>query len=69
MPFAAHVAVEVGGVCVNPAECVYADASGVVVIPRASLQRVIDEALRVEAEDARSLEEIAGEQPEETSDG
>jgi hypothetical protein len=31
------------------------------VIPRASLQRVIDEALRVEAEDARSLEEIAAE--------
>jgi regulator of RNase E activity RraA len=69
MPFAANVAVEVGGVCVIPGDYVYADASGAVVIPRASLQRVIDEALRVEAEDAHSLEEIAAEQPEETSDG
>jgi regulator of RNase E activity RraA len=68
MPFAANVAVEVGGVCVIPGDYVYADASGAVVIPRASLQRVIDEALRVEAEDARSLEEIAVEEPEEMSD-
>ena len=51
-----------------PGDYVYADASGAVVIPRASLQRVIDEALRVEAEDARSLEEIAVEEPEEMSD-
>jgi regulator of RNase E activity RraA len=69
MPFAANVAVEIGGVCVIPGDYVYADASGAVVIPRASLQRVIDEALSVEAEDARSLEEIATEQHEETSHG
>jgi regulator of RNase E activity RraA len=68
MPFAANVAVEVGGVCVIPGDYVYADASGAVVIPQASLERVIDEALRVEAEDANSLEDIAAEQPEETSD-
>lgn len=61
MPFAANVAVEISGVCVAPGDYLYADASGAVVIPRASLQRVIDEALRVEAEDARSLEEIAAE--------
>jgi regulator of RNase E activity RraA len=64
VPFAANVAVEVGGVCVIPGDYVYADSSGAVVIPRASLQRVIDQALSVEAEDARSLEEIATEQPE-----
>jgi regulator of RNase E activity RraA len=69
MPFAANVAVEIGGVCVIPGDYVYADASGAVVIPRASLQRVIDEALRVEAEDARSLEEIAKERPGEMSKG
>jgi regulator of RNase E activity RraA len=63
MPFAANVAVEIGGVCVVPGDYVYANASGAVVIPRGSLQRVIDEALRVEAEDARSLEQIAAEQP------
>jgi len=61
MPFAANVAVEVGGVCVIPGDYVYADASGAVVIPRASLQQVIDEALDVEAADARSLEEIRSE--------
>jgi regulator of RNase E activity RraA len=59
MPFAANVAVEIGGVCVIPGDYLYADASGAVVIPSASLQRVIDEALRVEAEDARALEQIA----------
>jgi regulator of RNase E activity RraA len=62
MPFAANVAVEIGGVCVIPGDYVYADASGAVVIPRASLQRVIAEALNVEAEDARSLQDIATEQ-------
>jgi regulator of RNase E activity RraA len=67
MPFAANVAVEIGGVCVIPGDYVYADASGAVVIPRASLQRVIDEALTVEAEDARSLEQIAAEKPDATS--
>jgi regulator of RNase E activity RraA len=59
MPFAANVAVEIGGVCVIPGDYVCADASGAVVIPQASLQRVIDEALTVEAEDARLLERIA----------
>jgi regulator of RNase E activity RraA len=68
MPFAANVAVEIGGVCVIPGDYVYADASGAVVIPQASLQRVIAEALNVEGEDARSLQEIATEQPGETPD-
>jgi regulator of RNase E activity RraA len=63
MPFAANVPVEIGGVCALPGDYVYADASGAVVIPRTSLQRVIDEALTVEAEDARSLKQIATEQP------
>ena len=62
MPFAANVAVEIGGVSVVPGDYVYADSSGAVVIPRTSLRRVIDEALKVEGEDAQSMEEIAGEQ-------
>jgi regulator of RNase E activity RraA len=61
MPFAANVAVEIGGVGVVPGDYLYADESGAVVIPRASLKRVIDEALNVEGEDATSLEEIAAE--------
>lgn len=64
MPFAANVAVDVGGVCVVPGDYVYADASGAVVIPEASLQRVLDEALAIEAEDARFAEGIAGEDAE-----
>jgi regulator of RNase E activity RraA len=63
MPFAANIPVEIGGVCVTPGDYLYADTSGAVVIPAASLQRVIHEAQRVEAEDARSLEEIADEEP------
>jgi regulator of RNase E activity RraA len=63
MPFAANIGVEIGGVCVIPGDYLYADASGAVVIPRASLKRVIDEALKVEAEDAKMLEEIATEHP------
>jgi regulator of RNase E activity RraA len=62
MPFAADVTVEIGGVSVVPGDYVYADSSGAVVIPRTSLRRVIDEALKVEGEDAQSMEEIAGEQ-------
>lgn len=58
MPFAANVAVEIAGVCVIPGDYIYADASGAVVIPQASLQQVIEEALTVEAEDARSLRQI-----------
>ena len=63
MPFAANVAVEVGGICVVPGDYLYADASGAVVIPNGSLQRVVDEALNIEAEDARFAEEIASEHP------
>lgn len=61
MPFAADVAVEIGGVCVVPGDYVYADASGAVVIPAASRDRVIDEAIGIEAEDARFAEEVANE--------
>jgi regulator of RNase E activity RraA len=69
MPFAANVPVEVAGVSVIPGDYVYADSSGAVVIPRASLHRVIEEALKIEAEDAQSMEEIAAERPGEPSDG
>ncbi|NDV08826.1 hypothetical protein GXW84_30830 [Rhodococcus sp. IEGM 248] len=63
MPFAANVAVEVDGACVMPGDYLYADASGAVVIPAASLHRVIDEAIDIEAEDSRFAEEIAQEDP------
>ena len=61
VPFAANVAVEIGGVCVIPGDYIYADPSGAVVIPEQGLERVIDEALKVENEDSQSLEEMAAE--------
>jgi regulator of RNase E activity RraA len=69
MPFAANVPVEIGGVCVIPGDYLYADASGAVVIPRASVDQVIYEALRVEADDARSLEAIATERSSRATHG
>ena len=61
MPFAANVAIEVGGVCVVPGDYLYADASGAVVIPANTKDRVIDEAIAIEAEDRRSEQVIANE--------
>ena len=58
MPFAANLAVEAGGVCVVPGDFLYADSSGAVVIPADSLNRVSDEARRVEVEDARAAADI-----------
>lgn len=63
MPFAADIAVEVGGVCVVPGDYAYADSSGAVVIPADSLRRVVQEAARVEADDDRSAEQIRTEDP------
>lgn len=62
MPFAANVAVEVGGVCLVPGDYVYADSSGAVVIPAGSLRRVLDEAHRIEAEDVQATAQIQGEE-------
>lgn len=63
MPFAANIAVEIGGVCLTPGDYVYADTSGAVVIPAASLDRVLDEAHRVEAEDTEFVAKIRDEDP------
>ncbi|MFD1276177.1 hypothetical protein ACFQ51_44345 [Streptomyces kaempferi] len=41
MPYASRVAVEISGVCVSPGDYVYMDNAGGVVIPAASLDRVI----------------------------
>lgn len=58
MPFAANVAIEVGGACLVPGDHVYADSSGAVVIPADDLGWVLDEAQRIEAEDARAAAQI-----------
>ena len=51
MPYTANATVDIAGVCVTPGDYVFADASGAVVIPQASLDRVLDAARAVEAED------------------
>jgi regulator of RNase E activity RraA len=61
MPYAANVAVEVGGVCVMPGDYVYVDCSGGVVIPAQSLRRVLDMARQVVAEDDEYLTQLRDE--------
>lgn len=62
-PCAADVPVEVGGVCITPGDFVYADQTGGVVIPAASVDDVFAEARRVDAEDQKALREIRTENP------
>ena len=61
MPYAANIAVEVGGVLITPGDYVYADSAGAVVIPAGSLDRVLEEASKIDAEDRESLEQIRNE--------
>lgn len=63
MPYAAGVAVEVDGVTIIPGDYLYVDATGGVVIPATSLDRVLDEAARVETEDAEFAAQIRTEDP------
>jgi regulator of RNase E activity RraA len=63
MPYAAGQPVVLGGVCVMPGDYIYVDASGGVVIPATDVSRVLDEAVRIEAEDARFVEGIHAERP------
>jgi regulator of RNase E activity RraA len=60
MPYAADVAVEIGGVMVTPGDWVCADASGAVVIPAYSIDRVLAAAEDIAAEDTRFPDRIRG---------
>lgn len=63
MPYMVNVPISVCGVTVVPGDYVYADDSGAAIIPAAVLQSVFQEALRVEAEDERSILNIRPEDP------
>jgi len=63
VPFAADIPVSVGGVTVVPGDYVFADSSGTAIIPASGLQKVLEEAVRVEEEDDRAMEEIRREDP------
>jgi regulator of RNase E activity RraA len=58
MPYAANVAVEVGGVLITPGDYIYADSAGGVVIPAGSVDRVLDQAANLEAEDDEAIDQI-----------
>jgi regulator of RNase E activity RraA len=63
MPFDVNVPVSVGGVTVVPGDFIYADDSGAAIVPASVLQPVLEEAIRVEEADARSIERIRREDP------
>lgn len=63
-PYAADVPVQVGGVTVVPGDYVYADRTGAVVIPAASLDRVLAEAKKIHETDLGFLVTIREEDPE-----
>ena len=62
-PYQANVPVVVSQVGIHPGDLVFADASGAVVIPASQLDDVVDEAMRVNAEDRASIDNIANESP------
>jgi 4-hydroxy-4-methyl-2-oxoglutarate aldolase len=63
IPFAANIPVSINGVAVLPGDYIYADSSGVAIIPAARLQDIFEEAVRVEEEDDRYMEDIKHEDP------
>ncbi len=69
MPYAANVPASIGGVAVFPGDYVFADSSGAAIIPAGDIQAILEEALRVEVEDARSIETIRHENPEDVLKG
>ena len=60
-PFQANVPVVISGVGIIPGEFILADASGAVVIPERQVEEVLEEAVRVGEEDARSAKDIRAE--------
>lgn len=62
-PFQANVPVVISGVGIWPGDYVHADSSGAVVIPGSQVEEVLEEAVRVAAEDQGYIEEIESEDP------
>lgn len=60
MPCAVNVPVALDGATVMPGDIVYADASGVIIIPAADLGRVIESARQIEREDAARVAKTLG---------
>jgi 4-hydroxy-4-methyl-2-oxoglutarate aldolase len=69
MPVAANVPVSLRGTTVLPGDYIYADSSGVVVIPAGHLEQVLGSAAEIQAEDKAILSVIRVEDPREVSSG
>lgn len=69
LAIAADEPVVVGEVTVAPGDYVYADRAGAVVVPRALADEVLDEAVRIEEEDAEYKEQVAKEDREAILEG
>jgi regulator of RNase E activity RraA len=65
MPVAANVPVGLSGATVLPGDYIYADPSGVVVMPSGHLEQILKSAAEIEAEDKASLSIIRHEDPRE----
>jgi regulator of RNase E activity RraA len=63
MPYQVNVPVNVAGVTVVPGDYVYADDSGAAIVPASVLEAVLEEAVRIEEADARSIERLRDEDP------
>ena len=58
MPFAANTPVVVNGVTVIPGDYVYADNTGAVIIPANVVEKVFEEADKIETVDAQFIDKI-----------
>jgi regulator of RNase E activity RraA len=69
MPIAANVPASLGGTTVIPGDFVYADSSGVVVIPAGHLEQVLASAAEIQTADKAILSIIRAEDPREVVSG
>lgn len=64
MPIAVNVPVSLRGTTIVPGDYIYADAAGAVVIPAIHLDRALDLAREIDAQDQAFLESIPNEDPD-----
>jgi regulator of RNase E activity RraA len=65
MPFAVNIPVSLDGTTVVPGDYVFADDSGAAIIPKSVLRPALEEAVRIENADARSIKRLQEEKAEE----
>lgn len=63
MPYFSNVAVPFKGVTIVPGDYIFADESGCVVVPKAGVRKVLEEALKIVDADAGFIKTIKAEKP------